>query len=70
MEFAARRTGLARWWACPRWARPVTWGRHQPRWRISLRLGCPGGGDLRIRAINSKGQMTGGVKQQGFIWVR
>jgi hypothetical protein len=31
-------------------------------------IGCPGGGDLRIRAINSKGQMTGGVKQQGFIW--
>ena len=31
-------------------------------------IGCPGGGDLRIRAINSKGQITGGVKQQGFIW--
>jgi hypothetical protein len=31
-------------------------------------IGCPGGGDLRIRAINSKGQMTGGVKRQGFIW--
>ena len=31
-------------------------------------IGCPGGGDLRIRAINSKGQITGGVNQQGFLW--
>jgi hypothetical protein len=31
-------------------------------------IGCPGGADLHIRAINAKGQITGGVKQQGFIW--
>jgi hypothetical protein len=31
-------------------------------------IGCPGGGDLVIRGVNSKGQITGSVKQQGFIW--
>lgn len=31
-------------------------------------LGCPGAGDLHIRAINSKGQMTGGVSRLGFLW--
>ena len=30
-------------------------------------LGCPGRG-LHIRAINSKGQMTGDVNRQGFLW--
>jgi hypothetical protein len=30
-------------------------------------LGCPGGG-LRIRAMNSRGQMTGDMNRQGFLW--
>lgn len=31
-------------------------------------VGCPGGGDLHIRAINSRGQITGGVNREGFVW--
>jgi hypothetical protein len=31
-------------------------------------MGCPGAGDLLIRGVNAKGQITGSVLGQGFLW--